>query len=128
MPTTSLPISVPISISFLDEDYQPWTESIHRFRLYKEPNLIAAVPEETSIDIITDVYVRASEDSEFFEPAPLARGSASNLGIQCKFGRFGIGHGTYINKTTIVCSTPIINEDPLSIYKETVELVVSMNN
>jgi hypothetical protein len=72
--------------------------------------------------------VTAAEGSEFFEPAPLIRGNVGLYGIQCRFGRFGIGHGTYINKTTILCSTPIIQMDPLDIYRETVSLVISMNS
>jgi hypothetical protein len=128
MPTSSLPLSVPFSISFLDEDYRPWTESYHRFRLYKDPKIVSAEPNEASVDRVEDVYVTAEEGYEFFEPAPLAKGNVPTLGIQCKFGRFGIGHGTYINKTTILCSTPIIQEDPTNIYRETVQLVVSMNS
>jgi len=87
-----------------------------------------ATPDETPVDQVADVYVTAAEGSEFFEPAPLTRGNVGLYGIQCRFGRFGIGHGTYINKTTILCSTPIIQIDPLDIYRETVPLVISMNS
>jgi hypothetical protein len=122
MPTSSLPLSVPLSIAFVDEEYRPWTESIHRFRIYQDPLIVRAEPDETPVDKVADVYVTAGEGSEFFEPAPLTRGAAGLYGIQCRFGRFGVGHGTYINKTTIMCSTPIIQMDPLDIYRETVQL------
>lgn len=32
--TADQTISVPIGIGFNDEDYEPWTESVHRFRYY----------------------------------------------------------------------------------------------
>ena len=47
--------------------------------------------------------------------------------IKCKFGRFGSTSATYINKTTILCLTPSISEDPAEISTETVTLSVAMN-
>jgi hypothetical protein len=47
--------------------------------------------------------------------------------IKCKFGRFGSAAGTYINKTTVLCLTPSIQEDPADISEETVVLTVAMN-
>lgn len=34
--------------------------------------------------------------------------SIGQYGIECKFGRFGIGMGMYVNKTTIKCVTPSV--------------------
>lgn len=36
-PTTDWSLSVPFGIAFIDEDYDPWTEGIQRFRFYKQP-------------------------------------------------------------------------------------------
>lgn len=33
-PNADQTISVPIGIGFLDEEFNPWTETIHRFRFY----------------------------------------------------------------------------------------------
>jgi hypothetical protein len=81
MPTSSLPLSVPVGISFLDEDYEPWTETVHRFRFYQEPKLITVWPEETAIDRMAEIYVTSSEDSEFWEPIPTSKGNAGQYGI-----------------------------------------------
>ncbi len=48
-------------------------------------------------------------------------------GIMCKFGRFGETQGIYINETLIKCATPAVEDDPDSIYRETVKLTVAMN-
>jgi hypothetical protein len=48
-------------------------------------------------------------------------------GITCQFGRFGETQAIYVNMTTIKCITPSIDEDPDSIYRETVKLTVAMN-
>ena len=34
-PTGGLALSVPIGVSLMEEDFEPFTESVHRFRLYK---------------------------------------------------------------------------------------------
>lgn len=48
-------------------------------------------------------------------------------GIKCKFGRFGQSPATYINKTTILCLTPNIADDPADISTEAAEVTVAMN-
>lgn len=47
--------------------------------------------------------------------------------MKCKFGRFGSAAATYINRTTILCLSPNIQEDPSDIYQETVVVTVAMN-
>jgi hypothetical protein len=59
-------------------------------------------------------------------PSP-GQKSIGQYGIQCQFGRFGIGNGVYINQTTIMCITPSVPDDPESIYRETVAVTVAMN-
>lgn len=48
-------------------------------------------------------------------------------GLKCKFGRFGTTSATYINRTTILCLTPSISDDPSEISTETVSVSVAMN-
>jgi len=45
----------------------------------------------------------------------------------CKFGRFGETQGVFINETVIKCVTPSVEDDPDSIYRESVKLLVTMN-
>ena len=45
----------------------------------------------------------------------------------CRFGRFGETQGVFVNETTIMCATPAVEDDPDSIFRETVRLTVAMN-
>jgi hypothetical protein len=126
-PTADATVSVPFGISFLDEGFEPWTESLHRFRYYEQPQLLFAEPNEIEVGKMAEITVIASEDSEFWEPIPTNKNSLGQYGIECKFGRFGIGIGMFINKTAIKCLTPSISEDPDDIWKETVRLTVALN-
>ena len=60
-------VSVPIGISFGDEEMDPWTESTHRFRYYQPPKLVRAEPDEIEVGKMAEVYIFADEDSEFWE-------------------------------------------------------------
>ena len=82
------------------------------------------------------MLVFADENSEFFEPVPVNRPSESETagpavgglgGIMCQFGRFGETQAIYINETVLKCVTPSVDDDPDSIYRETVKLTISMN-
>jgi hypothetical protein len=53
--------------------------------------------------------------------------SGNQGGIMCQFGRFGETQAIYINETVIKCVTPAVEDDPDSIYRETVKLTVAMN-
>lgn len=77
---------------------------------------------------MAEVWVVADEESEFWEPTPTSgKGALGQYGIECKFGRFGVGLGMFVNKTTIKCVTPSISEDPEDIWRETVRLTVALN-
>ena len=83
----------------------------------------------------------AAEDSEFFEPMPLAPLDMSDedyadpdesrpatlSAIRCRFGRFGETNAVFLNSTMIKCTTPTGDDPPDSIYRETVILSVAMN-
>jgi hypothetical protein len=86
------------------------------------------------------VYVYADENSEFFDPLPAIRTTqvdtegntqtttTTGVGsIMCQFGRFGETPAIYINTTVLKCVTPSIEDEPDSIYRETVKLTVAMN-
>lgn len=120
-------LTVPIGVAFNEQDFEPFTESLHRFRFYNPPNLVAVDPDEVDVGKIIEVYVFADENSEFFEPLPSAEGTASQYGIECNFGRFGNGQGMFVNRTTIKCITPSVQEDPEDIWRETVKLTVALN-
>lgn len=100
--------------------------------------MIRCDPCEVDIGTITEVLVWADENTEFFEPIPINRPSEAeqqgliNLGsalggITCQFGRFGETQAIFINETVIKCVTPAVEDDPESIYRETIKLTVAMN-
>ena len=53
--------------------------------------------------------------------------SIGQYGIECRFGRFGIGVGMYVNRTTIKCITPSVQDDPDDVWRETVQIEVALN-
>ena len=86
-----------------------------------------ATPDEVEVGKMAEVYITADDNSEFWEPIPTGKSTLGQYGIECKFGRFGIGVGMYVNKTTIKCVTPSITDDPDSIWKETVRITIALN-
>ena len=66
-PTSDQTISVPIGVSFQEEEFEPWTESTHRFRYYAPPVLVRAEPDEIEVGKMAEVYVFADDNSEFWE-------------------------------------------------------------
>ena len=125
--TSDATLSMPIGIAFQEEDFDPWTEDLHRFRFYKTPVIVRIDPDEVEVGKMLEVYVFADDDSEFWEPIPSSKATVGQYGIECKFGRFGIGLGAFVNKTTIKCITPSVSDDPDSIWRETVKVTVALN-
>jgi hypothetical protein len=87
---------------------------------------------------MTEVLVWTDENTEFFEPIPVNKPSEAEQqglvniggglgGITCQFGRFGETQAIYINETVIKCVTPSVEDDPDSVYRETVKLTIAMN-
>ena len=66
---------MPIGVAFQEDDFHPFTESLHRFRFYTQPRLAYCDPDETQVGNIIEVYVYADDDSEFWE----RKSSFSNL-------------------------------------------------
>ena len=101
-----LPYSVPFSVAFNKNQYEPWTQTPHRFRFYEQPITERSLPSESEIGVLTEVYVHAKEGTEFTEPVPVEGMNYDNYGLSCQFGRFGKTPGTLLNKTTVKCVTP----------------------
>lgn len=140
MPMTSaavLPQDVPFAIALSQDEFEPWTKTSHIFRFYDQPILASAHPEQLEIGRIAEVYIKAAEGSEFFEPMSLQPNSekgtqsiSSNSqisGMRCKFGHFGDASAIYINETFIKCTTPPYDDGADSIYKEYAPISVAMN-
>jgi hypothetical protein len=143
---SELPLAVPLSISFFDENvnpwtgakfqgrllqseihFDPWTKSGEIYRFYLQSEIIRINPNEAKVQEIIDVYVYANPKTPFIEPIAPATPLDSEIGIKCKFGRFGTTVGVYVNKTTIICMTPHTKISPKSVIKEVVNLEVAMN-
>ena len=67
-PTAALPRDVPFSIALSADEYDPWTKTSHVFRFYDQPQLASTHPDELEVGRVAEVYVKAAEGTEFFEP------------------------------------------------------------
>lgn len=141
-PTAGLPRDVPFSIAISGDEFNPWTSTSHKFRFYEQPQVGKVEPNEVEVGRIAEVYVTATDDSEFFDPMPLASLAKSEdegteadaaahpgalTAVKCKFGRFGEANAIVVNSTTIKCTTPPADDSPDSIYREVVKFAVAMN-
>lgn len=118
---------MPFSIGFNKEEYDPWTQSAHRFRFYEQPYIAGCSPTTSEVGTLKEVYVYSSQDSEFIQPIPIEGSQYSDYGIYCKFGKYGTTPGAIINSTLVKCVTPTINERPESLDKDTVVVSVAQN-
>lgn len=48
----AFPHDVPFSIALTSDEYDPWTETYHKFRLYDQPVLLSADPSEVDVGTI----------------------------------------------------------------------------
>ena len=122
-------IVTPFSIAFQEDIYYPYTEGSWNFRLYNQPELIGATPNVVSAGKINKIYVRANPSKGFFEPPPPPGDDYNNENwIRCKFGYLGSNPAVYINKTTMLCVTPVIH-DPSDLPAEglDIDIQVAMN-
>lgn len=51
----ALPIEMPFSVALTQDEYEPFTETHHRFRYYKVPKVTTIYPEEVEVGFITEV-------------------------------------------------------------------------
>ena len=123
----SLPFTVPFSVAFNKDEYEPWTKSAHVFRFYKQPHVSGCSPSESEIGKVQEVFVYASKGSEFISPTPIQGSEYSDYGIYCQFGKYGKTPGIWVNETLIRCVTPALQERPESLDHDTVVLSVAQN-
>ena len=72
-PTSAMPRDVPFSVAISGDEFNPWTQSSHKFRFYHQPKIAEVDPIEVAVGNVVPVYVKAAEGSEFFEPLPVSQ-------------------------------------------------------
>jgi hypothetical protein len=143
---------MPFGIALTQDNFDPWTETSHKFRFYKQPEIARIEPSETNVGSMTEVYViidneeldpqQSHNDNVFFEPLPNSMAGistdtdfeedyapllASMGAIKCKFGHYGESIAAYVNQTHVKCVTPAVSDDPEDIYRDTVIFSLAMN-
>ena len=59
----AFPEDVPLSIAITSDEYDPWTETSHKFRIYEDPILTRCEPCEVEVGTISEILVWADENS-----------------------------------------------------------------
>lgn len=76
------PLDVPFSIAFSNDEFDPWTDTSHKFRFYENPIVAKSEPFEVEVGTISEVLVFAEEPTEFFDPIminkPITQGEEGN--------------------------------------------------
>jgi hypothetical protein len=67
-PSSALPRDVPFSIALSQDEFDPWTKTSHMFRFYDQPILDSSHPSELEVGRMYEIFVKAADGSEFFEP------------------------------------------------------------
>jgi hypothetical protein len=62
-----MPFSVPFSLAVLEDKYDPWTNTAHKFKFYTQPVVESINPSEAQVREILDVYVHSKKPTEFME-------------------------------------------------------------
>jgi hypothetical protein len=60
-----LPLTVPFSIAFNDDEFNPWTESTHVFSFYENPEILSILPIEGKTSRATEVSIFANPEKPF---------------------------------------------------------------
>ncbi len=79
--TADSQLSVPFGIAFGEEDFNPWTRGLHRYRMYNDPLIVRADPDEVEVGRIIETYLTGDELSEFWEPVPTSQQTLGMYGI-----------------------------------------------
>lgn len=146
-----MPADLPFSVALSADSYEPWTQTSHKFRFYRQPSITKIEPMRVEVGKIVEVTItidkedvdeneKATQENVFFEPVPVNKiqpeddeddNTAFQMGsfvmIKCSFGRFGETPAVFYNETTIKCLTPSVPDDPDDIYAEEVDFLVTMN-
>ena len=77
---TQWPADVPFAVALTPDSFEPWTQTSHKFRFYKQPSITKIEPELVEVGRITEVMVAIerdesdtspeSQENVFFEPIP----------------------------------------------------------
>ncbi|MCQ2816881.1 MAG: IPT/TIG domain-containing protein [archaeon] len=136
-----LSFSVPFSIAFAEDEFDPWTQTSHFFTFYKNPKLINDEPKEGQATETIPVVVEADLNEYYAHPSVAITeenydviGDQSHKSkelleyepIKCRFGQFGTTVATRINATHLTCLTPKI-EHPEEVGYEKVDVEVAVN-
>lgn len=70
---TAMPRDFPFSVALSGDEFDPWTQSSHKFRMYRQPGLGSVDPTEAAVGNVMPVFVTVADGSEFFEPMPPAQ-------------------------------------------------------
>jgi len=138
------PLDVPFAVALTNDNFDPWTETSHKFRFYKQPVIDHIIPAEVNVGLMTEVIAiiepdEAHPDNVFFqalpgnihdnsfldEEAPMLTGGYGS--IKCSFGRFGETIAIYQNSTAIKCVTPSVPDSPEDIFQETITFAIAPN-
>lgn len=66
---------MPFGVALTSDVYDPWTETSHKFRYYRQPEDVSISVVESNVGVLTEVLVSISpseskKDNVFFEPLP----------------------------------------------------------
>jgi len=68
------PMDVPFSIALTNDNYQPYTQTSHKFRFYHQPTIKAIEPDEGNVGSLTEITVTVDPTDDktnvFFDPVP----------------------------------------------------------
>ena len=142
-----LPFTVPFSIAFNDDEFNPWTQTSHVFTFYKTPDVAVLTPKEFNTTSIVPVYFKADSEEQQFFSMPLAsikedeyqvlnkdgehirqvKKTVKDQPITCRFGKYGVTEADFLNETDITCLTPKFQDDDDDIVYEEVQIEVAPN-
>ena len=143
----ALPFSVPFSIAFNDDEFNPWTSTSHMFTFYTTPDVSLIEPKEINTTAITPVHLKADILEKQFFSMPLAsviedeyqvlnkegehtrevRKSIAEQKFVCRFGKYGVTEAEILNKTDIICLSPKFNAEDDDIVYEEIPIEISPN-
>ena len=142
-----LPFTVPFSIAFNDDEFNPWTQTSHVFTFYQTPDVVIVTPNEVNTTSIVPVYLKADTEEQQFFSMPLAsiredeyqvlnkegehirkvKKTVVDQPIKCRFGKHGVTEADFLNQTDISCLTPKFQDEDDDIVYEEVHLEVAPN-
>ena len=143
-----LPFTVPFSIAFNDDEFNPWTQTSHVFTFYQTPDVGVITPKEVNTSSIVPIYLKADETKEQHAfSMPLAsivedeyqvlnkegdnirkvKKSVKNQPIMCRFGKYGVTQAEFVNQTELTCLTPKFEDENNDIIYEEIPIEIAPN-